>query len=132
MGPSKAQWRRIWARVELWGKALENEIAQHGRPNSFGVMELAGEYGLRPRDGYYLGDCRLSELWERLGGEKFGPCPTYKRGRFYFEAPPCPECGLTNGDHEGSHPKGSTPATEAKADAGEFRIFTFERINLPE
>ena len=67
-----------------WSQAITHASEEHGRPNSFGVVELAKEYGLNPRDGYRLGTERRQALWERLGGsEKWGSCPTYSKGRFY-------------------------------------------------
>lgn len=59
---------------------MKRECAEHGRPNSFGVAELAGTYNLNPRDGYYL-KVRVFELWEYLGGEAWGEL-SYVKGRF--------------------------------------------------
>lgn len=84
MGPSKEQWASIRRRVAKWSAAIKHSAEEHGRPNSFGVVELATEFGLRPRDGYYLGQQRTFEIWEALGGhEGWGSAPTYSRGRFY-------------------------------------------------
>jgi hypothetical protein len=85
MGPTKKQWATIALRLDRWSKALKREVELHGRPNSFGVTELAGEYGLTRRDGYYLGKFRLFDLWQRLGGhDGWGSAPTYSNGRFYL------------------------------------------------
>lgn len=84
MGPSARQWPIIWHRVKTWGAALKSEAAKHGRPNNFGITEMAKEHGLTRRDGYYVGNFRLYELWQELGGhEGWGSCPTYENGRFY-------------------------------------------------
>ncbi len=78
---SEAKLRRI---LSHWSEAIKDESAQHGRPNSFGVRELAGEHMLNPRDGYRIGQSRLPDLWSFLGGRKgWGSCPTYSHGRFY-------------------------------------------------
>ena len=67
-----------------WSRALKHAAEEHGRPNSFGVVELATEYGLRKRDGYRLGRTRTFDLWQFLGGhERWGSQPTYQNGRFY-------------------------------------------------
>lgn len=83
-GPSRKQWAEIARRLAKWSEAIKHEAELHGRPNSFGVMELAGEYGLNPRHGYYLGFCRMFDLWQVLGGhDGWGSAPTYEKGRFY-------------------------------------------------
>lgn len=67
-----------------WSKALKHASDEHGRPNSFGVRELAIEYNLNPVDGYRIGTTRLPDLWGFLGGhEGWGSKPTYKRGWFH-------------------------------------------------
>lgn len=79
---AEAKLRRI---VGEWARALRHEAEQHGRPNSFGVAEVATEYNLTRRDGYRLGQTRRFELWQALGGHAgWGSCPTYHRGRFYL------------------------------------------------
>lgn len=78
MGPSAHQWRMIQRRIETWGAALKRGAAEHGVPNSFGVIELAGEYrGLDVKEGYYLGKTRCFELTEFTGY-----AVSYERGRF--------------------------------------------------
>ncbi len=78
---SEEKLRRI---LRLWSQAIRTESAEHGRPNSFGVRELAGEYGLDPRDGYRIGATRRSDLWQWLGGhDGWGSAVVYENGRFY-------------------------------------------------
>lgn len=77
MGPSAKQWAEIAHRVAKWGGALKREAAEHGVPNTWGVVELALLYGLTKRHGYYLGFCRLRELSAAAGHEV-----TYSKGRF--------------------------------------------------
>lgn len=67
-----------------WSTALKRAAAEHGRPNSFGVVELAEEYRLTKRDGYRIGQTRLPDLHNWLGGrDGWGSAPTYSKGRFY-------------------------------------------------
>lgn len=85
-GPSNKQRVRVQTRkrLEQWSAALKRDAELHGRPNSFGVRELAHEYNLTVRHGYYVGNFRLADLWAFLGGlEQWGSCPTYFEGRFY-------------------------------------------------
>lgn len=83
-GPSLEQRRSISIRLTRWTIALKHAVAEHGRPNSFGVVELAVEYGLRKRDGYFFGQKYMFDLWQMLGGrDGWGSCPTYAKGRFY-------------------------------------------------
>lgn len=72
-------------KLELWAKAIRRSAEEHGRPNSFWVRELAGEFGgLETSTGYYIGRKRLFDLWQALGGrDGWGSCPTYKNGRFF-------------------------------------------------
>lgn len=77
-----------------WTRALTKSIDEHGIPNSFGVIELAGEFNLNPRDGYRLGQTRISYLHDWLlmdcssvaYAAQFandGPKIRYRKGRFY-------------------------------------------------
>lgn len=85
MGPSRKQWPIIHHRVKTWAAALKREAEKHSRPNSFGITEMAVEYGLTRRHGYYVGKFRLHELWQELGGHAgWGSCPRYENGRFYI------------------------------------------------
>lgn len=81
MGPSKKQWPLIRERIRRWSEVLKHAIEEHGRPNSFGVVELAGEYRLQKSDGYYLGYHRILDFSEACGGGV-----TYSHGRFIVEA----------------------------------------------
>lgn len=83
MGPSKKQWARIHSRVRRWGDSLAHSIREHGADNSFGVLELVGEFvGLEPREGYYLA-CRLDMLEARLREEHgLAVSVSYSRGWF--------------------------------------------------
>ncbi len=77
-------------RLTKWSSALVKEIEKHGVPNTFGVVEIAGEYNLSKKDGYALNPNkgRFPELvtWvnarlplaEEVEME-------YKRGRFYVK-----------------------------------------------
>jgi hypothetical protein len=70
--------------LDRWSAALKHSAEEHGRPNSFGVVELAAEFNLKRRDGYRIGRTRLYELWQWLGGrDRWGSAPTYEKGRFY-------------------------------------------------
>lgn len=65
-----------------WSKALIHATAEHGTDNSFGVVELAQEYGITRADGYRIGATRMRELgqWTRLE-------ITYAKGRFDVVGP---------------------------------------------
>lgn len=77
--------QRLETALRHWANAIRYESAEHGRPNSFGVLELAGEFGnLDKRDGYRIGQRYLVRLWECLGGRVgWGSRPTYSKGRIY-------------------------------------------------
>jgi hypothetical protein len=79
---SEAKLRRI---LGEWSRAIVNDIKLHGAPNSFGVTELAREYGMTQADGYRLGSTRLLDLqlWVNVYAE-LGPkmIISYKNARF--------------------------------------------------
>lgn len=75
---SKRAEARLRQILSQWARALARSVEEHGTPNSFGVVELAGEFNLTRRDGYRLGRERLQELQARLHGFVLN----YKSGRF--------------------------------------------------
>lgn len=75
---SKKAEARLRQILSQWGRALSISVEEHGAPNSFGVVELAGEFNLKKRDGYRLGRERLVELQSRV----YGFTLTYAKGRF--------------------------------------------------
>lgn len=88
MGPSLRQRARITKEILRWASAIKHASDEHGRPNSFGVVELATEYGLKKRDGYFFGSklglSYMPELWQALGGhDGWGSMLTYANGRYY-------------------------------------------------
>ncbi len=84
MSLSRVGQTKLHAILVKWSRAIQHASAEHSRPNSFGVVELAGEYRLTKRDGYRIGRERMNDLWAFLGGnEGWGSKPTYSKGRFY-------------------------------------------------
>lgn len=81
MGPSTS------LAVTFLAGALKRAADEHGRPNSFGAIELhAFHDGPAPAWARRIGrtDHLRVALWERLGGrDGWGSCPTYAKGRFY-------------------------------------------------
>lgn len=72
-------------RLTAWSAALADAIREHGADNSFGVMELAGEYPLTRKDGYAIAqNGRVPELQKWLH-EKHGIDVEleYRRARFF-------------------------------------------------
>lgn len=71
-----------------WSKAIALACQEHGRPNSFGVVELASEYNLRRADGYRLGRERVRDLNLWLNVRHDGAWNiTYRKGRFHAGKP---------------------------------------------
>lgn len=83
MSLSRESAARLHRMAQQWARAIACEAAEHGVPNSFGVLELAGKYqGLKKREGYHLGTSRIAELIARLGMPVL-----YLNGRFYVSQP---------------------------------------------
>lgn len=80
MSISRAAEARLLERLLTWSNALKHARKEHGTPNSFGVVELAGEYGLTKAHGYYLGFCRTPDLTSWCGFPV-----EYAKGRFYVD-----------------------------------------------
>lgn len=76
---SKRAEARLRQILSQWARAISISVEEHGTPNSFGVVELAGEFNLVRRDGYRLGRERLQELQARVHGFVLH----YKHGRFH-------------------------------------------------
>lgn len=65
MSLTKQQAWTLARRLDGWGRAIANEIAEHGSPNTFGVRELAGLYsGLKIQQGYDFSKARTGDLQE--------------------------------------------------------------------